>query len=235
MRLMEVNNVFSGYGTAEILHNVSIHVDESEVVTIIGPNGAGKSTLLKTIMGYLTPFDGKILFQEKEVTRLKVDEKVKKGINYVPQLDNVFPPLTVQENLEMGGYLQTKEEMRTRTGMMYGLFPVLQKTKNQKAGTLSGGERKMLAIASALMLKPKLLLLDEPSAGLSPAASSWIFDEIKEIHAAGTAIIIVEQDAYQSLAISNRGYVLAMGQNEFEGSADKILGDERILKTYLGG
>jgi len=232
---MEVNNVFSGYGATEVLHNISIHIDEGEVATIIGPNGAGKSTLLKTIMGYLMPFSGKILFQKKEITRLRVDEKVKKGINYVPQLDNIFPSLTVQENLEMGGYLQTKEEMRIKIRMMYELFPVLQKKKNQKAGIMSGGERKMLAMARALMLRPKLLLLDEPSAGLSPAATSGVFNKIKEIHETGTAIIIVEQDAYRSLTISNRGYVLAMGQNEFEGDADEILSDERIRKAYLGG
>ena len=233
--MLEVQNVFSGYGDMEVLHGVSISVAEDEIVTIIGPNGAGKSTLLKTIMGYLIPYKGKVILRGEDVTRLRPDEKVKKGVGYVSQLDNVFPSLTVEENLEMGGYIESGPKVRERIEEAYEVFPVLKEKRRQRAGTLSGGQRQMLAMARALMTEPKLLLLDEPSAGLAPKVAMEVFRKIEEIHQLGTAIVIVEQDAYQSLRISDRGYVLAMGQNEFEDEADKILENERIRRAYLGG
>jgi len=232
--MLEVHSVVSGYGDMEILHGVSLQVDRQDTVTIIGPNGAGKSTLLKTIMGYLIPFTGKIIYQGDDVTKLRPDEKIMMGIGYVPQLSNVFPSLTVKENLEMGGYLKDKESVKKQLQKIYDLFPILTERRKQKVRTMSGGERQMLATGRALMTEPSLLLLDEPSAALSPKAADLVFDKIEEIHDQGAAIVIVEQDAYRSLEISNRGYVLAMGQNEFEGSASEILSNEEIRRAYLG-
>ena len=235
MKLLDVDKVFSGYGASEILHGISVQVNEDEIVTIIGPNGSGKSTLLKTIMGYLIPTQGQVSFEGRNVTHLRPDLKVRHGISYVPQLDNIFPSLTVRENLEMGGYFLPKEKLIDQLEIIYGLFPFLAKRLNQKTGTLSGGERQMVAMGSALMVNPKLILLDEPSAGLAPAAALSLFDKISEINAAGTAILIVEQNAYESLEISQRGYVLAMGKNEFEDNAANILNNPQIKKAYLGG
>ncbi|MBW2057620.1 MAG: ABC transporter ATP-binding protein [Deltaproteobacteria bacterium] len=235
MRLLEVADVYSGYGATEVLHGVSMHVEGREIVTIIGPNGSGKSTLLKTIMGYLRPTRGRIGFGGRDVTRLRPDRKVRQGISYVPQLDNVFPSLTVRENLEMGGYFLPRRKLEEQTQKIYAIFPILCERQRQKAGTLSGGERQMVAMGSALMVDPRLILLDEPSAGLAPGAALSLFDKIKEINRVGAAIVIVEQNAYESLGISDRGYVLAMGQNEFEGRADSILNNVHIKKAYLGG
>jgi ABC-type branched-subunit amino acid transport system ATPase component len=234
MRILEASDICSGYGATEVLHGVSIFVEEGEIVTIIGPNGSGKSTLLKTIMGYLMPTEGKVVFGDEDVSRIRPDIKARQGMGYVPQLDNIFPSLTVRDNLEMGGYLLTKSALSEQVEKMYDLFPVLSDRQRQKAGTLSGGERQMVAMGSALMVNPRLLLLDEPSAGLSPAATMSLFDKIRDINSLGTAMIIVEQNAHESLTISNRGYVLAMGQNEFEGQADLILADPKIRKAYLG-
>jgi len=235
MKILEVKDVYSGYGDTEVLHGVSIYLNEGEIVTIIGPNGAGKSTLLKTIMGYLPPTRGRILFRDEDVTVLRPDEKVRKGIGYVPQLENVFSSLTVEENLEMGGYIEDKRRLPERIEGAYKLFPVLKDRRGQRVRTMSGGQRQMLAMARALMTEPSLLLLDEPSAGLSPKVSAAVFEMIKEIHRREKTIIIVEQDAYQSLGISNRGYVLAMGQKEYEDEAHKILDSRKIREAYLGG
>jgi ABC-type branched-subunit amino acid transport system ATPase component len=235
MAILNVNNVFSGYGDVDILHGVSLTVETNEIVTIIGPNGSGKSTLLKTIMGYLIPTRGSILLQEEDITSLIPDQKVRRGIGYIPQLNNVFPGLTVEENLQMGGYILEKERLRGRMDEMYAFFPILGDRKHQRVEIMSGGQRQMVAMAQALMTEPRLLLLDEPSAGLAPMVSASIFENIREIREKEAAIVIVEQDAYQSLAISERGYVLVMGQNEFEDKADKILANEKIRETYLGG
>lgn len=236
MSILEINSLFSGYGKSEILHGVSIHVDREEAVTIIGPNGAGKSTLLKAVMGYLPIFRGEIYWKGENITHLKPHEKIKQGFGYVPQLGNVFPSLSVRENLEMGGFIQSKRATKEGMDKAFQLFPFLAKRLNQKAGTMSGGERQMLAMARAMMTDPELLMLDEPSAGLSPKVSEEVFAIIADIHSKlGRAIIMIEQDAYQSLKISNRGYVLVMGQNEFEDRADKILSNEKIRRAYLGG
>ena len=236
MKILEVRRLFTGYGKSEILHGVTIHIDEDESITVIGPNGAGKSTLIKAIMGYLPIFDGEIYWKGENVTRLKPHEKVKKGFGYVPQLANVFPSLSIRENLEMGGFLRDKTDIKERVEQAFQFFPFLAQRLTQKAGTLSGGQRQMLAIARALMTDPKLLMLDEPSAGLSPKVTEEVFAAISDIHnKQGRAIIMIEQDAYQSLSISDRGYVLVMGENEFEGRADKILTNEKIRQAYLGG
>lgn len=235
MKILEVRNVFSGYGDMEIIHGISMFVADGEIITIVGPNGAGKSTLLKTIMGYLVPRQGTIVFRNEDVTTLRPEEKVRRGIGYVSQLNNIFPSLSVRENLEMGGYLKNNNSVKERVRESYKLFPILREKRNQRAGTLSGGQRQMLAMARALMTKPRLLLLDEPSAGLAPKVTSAVFENIEEIHRLGTAVVIVEQDAYRSLGISDRGYVLVMGQNEFEDRAEQILDNERIREVYLGG
>jgi ABC-type branched-subunit amino acid transport system ATPase component len=235
MPLLEVENVVSGYGRTDILHGVSISVERDEIVTIIGPNGAGKSTLFKTIMGYLIPSSGKILFSEEDVTQLKPNQKVEKGIAYVPQLDNTFPSLTILENLEMGAFSKDKEALQNGIKTAYDTFPILSERKNQRARTLSGGQRQMLAMSMALMTEPALLLLDEPSAGLSPKVAEEVFNQIQSLHQKGIGILIIEQDAHRSLNISDRGYVLAMGQNHFDGSADTILSDDQIREAFLGG
>lgn len=235
MDLLEVDHVFTGYDGTEIIHGISMSVKKNEIVTIIGPNGSGKSTLLKAIMGYLKIYKGKITFGAKLITHLRTVERTRMGMAYVPQLENVFPSLTVQETLEMGGYALGKGKMRKGVESMYELFPVLWDKKNMKTATMSGGERQMVAMARALMVRPILLLLDEPSAGLSPKVSEEVFEKIKEIAATGTSMIIVEQDAEQSLSISNRGYVLAVGETAFEGPAETILKHEKIRETYLGG
>ncbi|MEJ2364042.1 MAG: ABC transporter ATP-binding protein [Deltaproteobacteria bacterium] len=236
MSILEVNSLFSGYGKSEILHGVSIHVDREEAVTVIGPNGAGKSTLIKAVMGYLPIFRGEIYWKGENITHLKPHEKIKQGFGYVPQLGNVFPSLSVRENLEMGGFIQGKRAIREGMDRAFQLFPFLAQRLHQKAGTLSGGERQMLAVARAMMTDPELLMLDEPSAGLSPKVSEEVFAIISDVHSKlGRTIIMIEQDAYQSLKISSRGYVLVMGQNEFEDRADKILSNEKIRRAYLGG
>ena len=235
MPLLEVENVVSGYGRTDVLHGVSISVERDEIVTIIGPNGAGKSTLFKTIMGYLIPRSGKVIFSEEDLTQLKPNHKVEKGIAYVPQLDNTFPSLTIRENLEMGGFSNDSEALKQGIETAYGTFPILSERKNQRARTLSGGQRQMLAISMALMTEPDLLLLDEPSAGLSPKVADEVFNQIMSLHQKGIGVLIIEQDAYRSLNISDRGYVLAMGQNHFDGSADTILNDPQIKEAFLGG
>ncbi|NIS61413.1 MAG: ATP-binding cassette domain-containing protein [Proteobacteria bacterium] len=235
MTLLKVSNIFSGYGSTEILHGVSMHVEQDEIVTIIGPNGAGKSTLFKTIMGYLIPSAGNIVFSGEEVTKVEPNKKVEKGLAYVPQLENVFPSLTVQENLEMGGYARDSKAVKKGIERAYSVFPVLIEKRNKRGHTLSGGERQMLGMARALMTEPKLVLLDEPSAGLAPKVTEAVFDQIINLHKEGVGIIIIEQDAYRSLSISHRGYVLAMGQNQFDDAADKILNNEQIREAYLGG
>jgi len=236
MPLLDVDRVFSGYGSMEVLHGASMYAEADEIVTIIGPNGAGKSTLLKTVMGYLKPTKGAVLFQQEDVSALEPNKKVKRGMAYVPQLEGIFPSLTVRENLEMGGYSIDGKTVRQGIEKAFDMFPVLKEKRHKRGRTLSGGQRQMLAMGRALMTEPRLILLDEPSAGLAPKAADAVFEQIGTMHEArGAAIIIVEQDAERSLGISDRGYVLTMGQNEFDGSADQILNNDQIRKAYLGG
>lgn len=232
--LLEVHGVHAGYGDTEILHDVDLTVAEGELTTIIGPNGAGKSTLLKSIMGYLIPTRGNVLCSGDDVTRLRPHERVEKGMAFVPQLANVFPSLTTEENLVMGGYTLTKEQTRQRIESQYERFPRLAERRKQRVRTMSGGERQMLALARALMTEPQLLLLDEPSAALSPRIAEEVFIKIREINAQGRTVLIVEQNADRSLAISDRGVVMADGRNAFEGNAQHILHDEKIRDAYLG-
>ncbi len=234
MRILEVRNITSGYGETDILHDVSMKLEEKEIVSIIGPNGAGKSTLLKTIFGILRPRQGAVELKDEEITGLSPDKIVRKGMSYVPQVDNVFPSLTIQENLEMGAFVRT-DDYRDRLQEMYGLFPLLKDRKNQRVGSLSGGQRQMVAMGRALMLDPKVLLLDEPSASLAPMLVEMIFEKIVDINKTGVAIVVVEQNARETLKISDRGYVLAMGRKVFEDTGKAILENEEVGKLYLGG
>ncbi len=234
MAVLEVQGLYAGYGDSEVLHDVSATVAEQEVVTIIGPNGAGKSTLLKAIMGYLIPHQGCIVLNGQDVTRLQPHQRIHLGVAYVPQLDNVFSTLSVEENLRMGAYTLPKKLTKKRAEAQYERFPRLAERRHQQAQTMSGGERQMLAMARALMTEPKLLLLDEPSAALSPALVEKVFDKVKEIQSQGRAVLIVEQNAESSLWISDRCMVLVDGQNAFEDRADRVLSDSKLRAAYLG-
>lgn len=231
--VLEAENVVTGYGEVNILHGVSIVLRRGEMVAVIGPNGAGKSTLLRAIFGLLPARSGRVLLQGEDVTNLATDELVKRGISYVPQVDNVFPSLTILENLEMGGFIR-RDGVSKRVEEVLGLFPDLERRRGEVSGRLSGGQRQMLALARALMLDPSVLLLDEPSASLSPKMVDAIFDRIKAINAGGTAILLVEQNAREALSLSHRGYVLAMGINRLEGEAQGLLENEEVGRLYLG-
>jgi len=234
MSLLKVKEITSGYGDMEVLHNISIHVGEREIVSIIGPNGAGKSTLMKTIFGLLKPTRGKINFKEREIAGLAPDRIVRQGMAYVPQVENVFPSLTVQENLEMGAFIRT-DDFSSRMEEVYELFPLLKMRKRQRVGKMSGGERQMVAMGRALMLDPELLLLDEPSAALAPKLAQMIFERIRAINETGIAILIVEQNAKESLKLADRGYVLASGEKRFEDTGENLLTNEEVGRLYLGG
>jgi len=235
MTILAANNIDAGYGAAQILHGVSVTVESDEIVTIIGPNGCGKSTLMKTIIGLIGAMAGRVVFDGQDVTDLRADMRIRAGIGYVPQLQNVFPSLTVFENLEIGGFHLDASTAAARIEALSERFPILRLRANQAAGSLSGGERQLVAMSAAMMCEPKLMLLDEPSAGLSPIATERMFEKIQEIRDAGTATLIVEQNAYQSLGISDRAYVLSAGRNEIEGPASEILDNKKIRDAYLGG
>jgi len=232
--VLEAREVVSGYGEVEILHRVSIRVEEGEIVTIIGPNGAGKSTLLKTVFGLLPCKRGRIFFGGEDVTSQSPQVMVRKGMCYVPQSDNIFPSLTVQENLEMGAFIR-RDNYRPKIEEVLALFPDVMERRYTRAGKLSGGQRQMLALARALMLEPRILLLDEPSASLAPNMVELVFAKILDINRSGVAIVMVEQNARESLKLSHRGYVLAMGENRLEGSGESLLESEEVGRTYLGG
>ena len=235
MALLEARGVVSGYGDAEILHGVDLDVGEREIVTIIGPNGAGKSTLMKAIYGLIDCWAGRVTFDGDDITDLRADEVTEQGLCYVPQRENVFPTLTVRENLEMGAYIDA-DVSEADFQEAFERFPVLGERQNQKAGTMSGGQQQMLALSSALMLDPELVLVDEPSAGLAPDLVDDMFDRLVRIRdETDTAILMVEQNARQALSVSDRGYVLDMGENKFTGSGQDLLDSEEVGELYLGG
>ncbi len=229
-----MRGVSAGYEQMEILHDVSIEIRPGEIVTLIGPNGAGKSTLMKTVFGLLRPRQGSIRLNGDDITGLPPSLLVRRGISYVPQVDNVFPSLTVDENLEMGAVVRT-DDFRARLEAVLALFPNLLPKRRLKAGGLSGGERQMVAMCRALMLDPTLLLLDEPSAGLSPVLVDAVFEKIESINRSGVAILLVEQSAREALRRSHRGYVLAGGQVRLEGAGPALLEDPEVARLYLGG
>ncbi len=232
--LLEVKEVSAGYVQGlNILQGINFRIEPGELVAVIGPNGAGKSTLAKTIFGLLTPNQGKILFKNEDITGLKSDKIVPKGMGYVPQIANVFPSLSVEENLEMGAYIH-KGSTGTLKERIYLMFPKLKVRRQQRAGTLSGGERQMLAMGRALMLEPDLLLLDEPSAALSPILVHDVFEQIKAINQNGTAIVLVEQNAKKALEMCHRGYVLESGRERLEGKGLDLLNNPQVGELYLG-
>jgi len=234
MSLLEVRNLDAGYGDLQILTDVDLDVGDSEYVTIVGPNGAGKSTVMKSVFGLTTHMRGTVTFATEDVTGIEPEDVIHKGMGYVPQSDNVFAELTVQENLEMGAYI-LDEMPEDALREVYDRFPILEERKQQKAGTMSGGQQQMLAMGRALMLDPDLLLLDEPSAGLAPDLVEEMFDKIDEINDDGTAILMVEQNAKEALRRCDRGYVLANGQNRFEDDGRALLNDEEVRQQFLGG
>ncbi|WP_066417168.1 ABC transporter ATP-binding protein [Halorubrum aethiopicum] len=234
MSLLEVRELDAGYGDLQILTDVDLDVDDEEYVTIVGPNGAGKSTVMKSVFGLTTHMGGTVTFDGEDISGTKPEDIIHKGLGYVPQSENVFAELDVQENLEMGAYILDEvpqEALRT----VYDRFPILEERKEQRAGTLSGGQRQMLAMGRALMLDPELLLLDEPSAGLAPDLVDEMFDKIDEINESGTAVLMVEQNAKEALRRCDRGYVLSNGQNRYEDEGTALLNDEEVRREFLGG
>lgn len=232
--LLKVKNVYAGYvKDLNILQGINFRIAPGELVAVIGPNGAGKSTLAKAIFGLLIPERGEIVFKGQDITGLKSDKIVKRGMCYVPQITNVFASLSVEENLEMGAFILSGS-LDSLKQKIYTMFPKLGSRRRQKAGTLSGGERQMLAMGKALMLEPDLLLLDEPSAALSPILVNSVLEQVKAINQTGTAIVLVEQNARKALAMADRGYVLENGRDRFEGRGEELLNDPKVGELYLG-
>jgi branched-chain amino acid transport system ATP-binding protein len=226
----------AGYGKMAILHDVTLEVRTGEMVSVIGPNGAGKSTAFKTIVGFLRPTSGRVVFDGQDIAGLRPDQVLVRGLAYVPQGRIVFPQMTVLENLEMGAYIE-RDATRIRQALdrVCALFPILGERRSQKAGTMSGGEQQMVAIGRALMTTPKLIMLDEPSLGLAPKFVTLIFDKLTEMKRAGFTLMVVEQNAARALAVADRGYVLELGRNRFEGTGEDLLADPEVKRLYLGG
>ncbi|ERN43028.1 ABC-type branched-chain amino acid transport system, ATPase component [Rubidibacter lacunae KORDI 51-2] len=232
--LLVVEDVYAGYvKDLDILQGINFAIAPGELVAVIGPNGAGKSTLAKTIFGLLKPNRGEIWFKGENIAGLRSNAIVQRGMCYVPQISNVFPSLSVEENLEMGAFVLSGSNKQLKE-RIFTMFPVLKRRRRQRAGTLSGGERQMLAMGRALMLDPDLLLLDEPSAALSPQLVSSVFEQIKAINQAGKAIVLVEQNARRALEMADRGYVLESGRDRFEGPGRELLNDPKVGELYLG-
>ncbi|WP_372610584.1 ABC transporter ATP-binding protein [Halomonas sp.] len=234
MPLLEASDVHGGYGSMNILNGVNMSIEADEIGVIVGPNGAGKSTMLKAVFGLLKVNQGEILLRGEPIHNLPPNKLVQKGMGFIPQEHNVFPSLTVQENLEMGAFLKP-DNVKRMLDNVYGFFPPLYEKRRQPAGELSGGQRQMVAMGRALMAEPSLLLLDEPTAGLSPLYMSEIFERVKQINDAGVGILMVEQNAKQALAIADKGFVLAAGQNRFTDTGAALLADPEVAKSFLGG
>ncbi|MET0576174.1 MAG: ABC transporter ATP-binding protein [Mesorhizobium sp.] len=234
MSLLEMTDIHGGYGGANILNGVNISIEADEIGVIVGPNGAGKSTTLKALFGLLRVSQGSIVFNGGPITNFAPEKLVREGLSFVPQEFNVFPTMSVHENLEMGAYIR-RDDFRHLLDQVYGFFPPLKDKRKQPAGELSGGQRQMVAIGRALMTEPRLLLLDEPTAGLSPLYMDEIFDRIIAINKSGVGILMVEQNARQALAIAHRGFVLATGRNRFTGTGAELVADPDVAKSFLGG
>ena len=236
MALLEVKNVEAAYGNIQILYGISLHVKEKEVVCVVGPNGAGKSTTYKVIMGFINHLGGEITFDGQNIIGARPDQVLERGLGYVPQGRIVFNQMTVKENLEMGAYVERdKNKRKDSMDYVFELFPRLAERQKQLAGTMSGGEQQMLAMGRALMTRPKMLMLDEPSLGLSPRFVTEVFEKIVALAKEGLTMMLVEQNAARALEISDRGYVLELGRNRYEGSGQELLDNKDVRKMYLGG
>ena len=234
MAFFEGNKMTAGYGDGpDIINSCSIKVDKGEIVAILGPNGAGKSTAMKTMLGLLNLKTGNVIIDGEDITSLSPQDRVKRGISFVPQSKNVFPELTVKENLEVGAFLSS-DNIKQILNQIFDLFPILKEKQSQVVGELSGGQRQQVALGRALMIKPSVLMLDEPTAGVSPIVMDELFDHILKVKKTNVAIIMVEQNAKQALSISDRGYVLVTGQNKFEGSGNELLNDSEVRRSFLG-
>jgi len=234
MMYFTAKNLTGGYGGVNIIEDCNFEVNRGEIVSILGPNGAGKSTAMKAMLGILNNSSGEIILNDRTITKLKTQERIKSGISFVPQTNNIFTELTVQENLEMGAFLYDGD-INERIEEMFTLFPIIKEKKDQITGELSGGQRQQVAIARALMTDPNVLMLDEPTAGVSPIVMDEIFQHILNIKKQNIAVLMVEQNARQALEISDRGYILVTGKNAYEGSGDYLLNDNEIRKAFLGG
>jgi len=234
MALIELTNLVGGYGGAPILNGVNIAIEQSDIGVIVGPNGAGKSTTLKAIFGLLRVTSGSVVFDGQDITNALPDKLVPRGLSFVPQEKNVFTSMSVEENLEMGAFTRSDDFSQT-LNWVYDMFPPLLEKRHQKAGELSGGQRQMVAMGRALMSKPRLLMLDEPSAGLSPRYVLEIFEQIVKVNKSGVGILMVEQNARQALAFASKGFVLAGGQNRFTGTGADLIADPEVAKSFLGG
>ncbi|WP_290690140.1 MULTISPECIES: ABC transporter ATP-binding protein [unclassified Haematobacter] len=223
-----------GYGAADILHGCTIAVERGRIAVIVGPNGAGKSTAMKAVFGMLPLRGGKVLLEGEEITSLSPQDRVAKGMAFVPQTHNIFTSMTVEENLEMGAFLR-RDDIRPTMEQVYDLFPILREKRRQPAGELSGGQRQQVAVGRALMTRPKVLMLDEPTAGVSPIVMDELFDRIIEVARTGISILMVEQNARQALEIADKGYVLVQGANRFTGTGAELLADPEVRRTFLGG
>ena len=234
MAFFEGNNLTGGYGDGpDIINSCSINVDKGEIVAILGPNGAGKSTAMKAMLGLLNLKSGSIVIEDQDISKFSPQERVQRGISFVPQTKNVFSELTVRENLEIGGFLR-KDDIDIVINQIYELFPILAEKRDQVVGQLSGGQRQQVALGRALMIQPSVLMLDEPTAGVSPIVMDELFEHIVKVKKTGVAIIMVEQNAKQALSISDRGYVLVTGENKFEGSGKELLNDPEVRRSFLG-
>ena len=234
MAFFEGNNMTGGYGDGpDIINSCSINVDKGEIVAILGPNGAGKSTAMKAMLGLLNLKSGSVVIEDQDISNFSPQERVQRGISFVPQTKNVFSELTVRENLEIGGFLR-KDDIEIVINQIYELFPILAEKRDQVVGQLSGGQRQQVALGRALMIQPSVLMLDEPTAGVSPIVMDELFEHIVKVKKTGVAIIMVEQNAKQALSISDRGYVLVTGENKFEGSGKELLNDPEVRRSFLG-
>jgi len=227
-------NMTGGYGGADILHDCTIAAEKGEIAVIVGPNGAGKSTAMKAVFGMLNIHTGRVMLDGEDITKLSPQDRVAKGMAFVPQTSNVFPSMSVEENLEMGAFLR-RDDIFSTMDQVYELFPILKEKRRQNAGELSGGQRQQVAVGRALMTQPKLLMLDEPTAGVSPIVMDELFDRIIEVARTGISILMVEQNARQALNIADKGYVLVQGSNRFTDTGEALMNDPEVRKSFLGG
>ncbi|KEO61218.1 ABC transporter ATP-binding protein [Thioclava indica] len=234
MSYLDARDMTGGYGKADILNSCTLTVDKGEIAVIVGPNGAGKSTAMKAVFGMLNLREGRVTLDGVDITALSPQDRVKKGMGFVPQVNNVFPTMSVEENLEMGAFIRD-DDFKVAMEQVFTLFPILKDKRRQNAGELSGGQRQQVAVGRALMTQPKLLMLDEPTAGVSPIVMDELFDRIIEVARTGISILMVEQNARQALEIADKGYVLVQGENKYTDTGKALMADPEVRRTFLGG